>query len=182
MFNIGDFIANMNSRNFAKTALFDVIITPPPSLQSDVAMMYQLTYRCESTDMPGRNVLTYDSILYGLPTKFAYGSSMNEIQLSFILSEDYTEKEFFEQWIDKITGNYRNGEITQNMFEIGYYKDYIGTMLIRNYTETGEVSKETELFEAYPINIGNVQLNWQNGAEIAKLPVTIAYKYYVNKE
>lgn len=182
MFNIADFIATLNEGNFAKTALFDVIVTPPRTMSTDMGELYDLTYRCEATDLPGRNVLTYDSIIYGLPTKIAYGSSVNDVTLSFILSEDYREKIFFETWIDKITGNYRTGEVSQNMFEIGYYKEYIGGLLIRNYSETGEVVKETELVEAYPINIGNVSLNWQNGAEIAKLPVTFAYRYYVDKE
>lgn len=178
--NINDFIAQISNGNLAKPSLFDVIVTPPTQLLQN-SSSYDLMYRCESIDLPGRNVLTSDYTIYGLSKKIGYGSTVNDINLSFILSEDYNEKLFFESWVDLITGSYRTGDVSQNMFEIGYYKDYVGTIVLRNYDETGQESKRTTFYEAYPTNIGNVSLSWADGSTIAKLPVQIFYRYYIEE-
>lgn len=180
MFSIRDFLSEINQGGVAYQSNFVVYTTRPGSKPSD---SYDLTFRCEATDLPGRNIQTTENAtIYGVPIKIAYAANYAEIPMAVILSEDYREKEFFEAWQDKMVGNHRNGEMSQSMFDLGYYKDYIGTFQIRCFSPTGELTYSLSLRDAYPVSIGPVNLSWDQGNSIAKLPISIAYRFYTNDE
>ena len=179
IFNIADFLANLDSAGLAKTSHFKVVITRPGGGSAGDSI--DLAFRCEASELPGRAIYTHDDMIWGIARKNPYGSSVQEITLTFICSEDYWEKNYFESWMDDIVGPYRNGDIHEDMYAIGYYKEIVGTVLIDCYSETGEITYTVELRDAYPIAIGNIQLHWHDGSQISRLPVQFNFRYYVNE-
>lgn len=139
-----------------------------------------ITMRCAGAEVPGRHIMTTDYKVYGPSSRIGYDTQFNDMRLKIILSEDLREKEYFESWMDKIVGSYRNN-ISQNMYEIGYYDEYVGTATITNFTTTEEKSEETRLFECFPITLGEIQLDWSFN-DIAYLPVSLAYRYYTKEQ
>lgn len=173
MFNISEFRANLDKNGIYKTSNFEVIINQGTLDTRD------LVYRCQSTDLPGRSMQTLDLKTAGPIQKIVYESIFTDITLNFICSADLREKDFFEKWQDIMVGEYR--EASQNsptMFDIGYFDNYIGTIKINTFDETGEKKNSYTLIEAYPTSVGNVSLSWQNNSEIAILPVTFTFTYF----
>lgn len=177
-FNINEFSSHLNSKKLAKSSLFDVRINRPFS--PDTGIERDLTMRCIATDLPGSNINTLDHSYAGPTHKIATGSSFLDQNFSILLSEDMSEKKYFEEWKTKIVGNYSTGQMSPNMFNIGYYSEYIGSVVITTYKETGEKSYSVKLHEAFPIMINSMPLAWAT-TDFLVLPVTFAFRFYTEE-
>lgn len=170
--NIQRFMSNMSQKPPAKSSHFDVIITAKIGGNSD------LTLRAENVSLPGRAVSTTDFFDVGPTRKMGYSAVYLESAISFILSDDYNEKEYFDKWTDVIVGSHRvQRNPGGNRFNAGYYDDYKGTVEILNYSESGGPTYRTKLIEAWPSVISPIQLDW-GSSDFAKLNVTFTYRYY----
>ena len=170
--NIQRFMSNLSQKPPARTSHFDVIITSKIGGKSD------LTLRAENVSLPGRAVATTDFFDVGPTRKMGYSAVYLESAISFILSDDYNEKEYFDKWVDVITGPHRTKRSPGgNRFNAGYYDDYKGTVEIWNYDENSRATYRTKLIEAWPSVISPVQLDW-GSSDFAKLNVTFTYRYY----
>jgi hypothetical protein len=178
--NLNEFVGSINYSGVSRTSYFDVLVKKPEGVGNDEAR--DMVMRINSVDLPGRNVATEESMYSGYPHKIATGATVSELNCTIILSEDLREKEFFETWIDKIVGPHRTGELTGNMFNLGYYNSYIGEAEITNYNELNEPRYRVKLIDAYPTTIGNVSLTWDSGNEINILPVAFTYRYYTTEK
>jgi hypothetical protein len=178
-FNINEFNAEINKHGIVKATNFDVSIFGPVA---DGDAQRRMQMRCLETPLPGRQAQTQETSYWGPNKKYATGVLYNDITLRFILSEDFKEMEYFEKWMDKIVGKHRKGNPGPNMYDLGFYVDYVGTIEITTYNDVGKVKRTTTLIEAWPLNIGvGVQLSWQNGQEILTYPVDFCFKYYKTK-
>ena len=61
-----------------------------------------------------------------------------------------------------------------------YYEDYIGAVQIFQLDENNNRKYGVELVEAFPKTIGAMTLDYSNGNEINKLPVTFSYRWWKN--
>ena len=183
-FNVNEIVTAINKTGIAKTSHFEVQITGA-GLGDEESLMS----RADSVDIPGRSLMTAEHKFYnyGPLTKLPYGGqTYTDVTVSFILSEDMREKEYFEIWQNNIvnTGAFETGSsqsdfygYTQSKFNPKYFEDYIGTLVIRQYGENGELRSIYTLNEAYPIIINPISMSWSQ-TEIAKLSVTFAYRNY----
>ena len=170
--NLKRFMTTMNQQPPAKTSNFDVQIFSP------IGSVNDLTFRAESVSLPGRSVATSDYMDVGPVTKVGYSAIYLETAIGFILSERYNEKEYFDQWIDAVVGPHRvKSSPGGNKFNSGYYDSYAGSIVIQNYSTTGQPTYKTKLIEAFPITISPVQLDWGTD-DISKLNITFTYRYY----
>ena len=177
-FNINNFRAELSRSGISKTSLYEVFIFGPSNI-SNFDVERGVSLRAIQTDLPNRAIQTIDYKISGPGYKIGYDSLFSELNMSLILSEDHKEKIYMEEWQDLIVGSYRTGEISQQMFEIGFYDDYKGKIIIRNFNDVGDIVSEIELIDCYPSAIGNISLSWQS-TEIALLPVTFTYRYIKN--
>jgi hypothetical protein len=186
-FSINDFTASF-TKGLAKTTNFEVLITrggasiPSPN-STNAAAAADMIMRIDGVDKPGRMVTVAGRSIYayGPEQHRASGTSFNDITLSVILSEDFSECEYFEKWIDDMVGPYRTLHGKQpTMFDIQYLTDYQGTVTITCYTETGDVGYQLNLIEAFPVEISPIKLSWSGDEVIAKLDVKFTYYYYTD--
>ena len=91
-------------------------------------------------------------------------------------------EKLFQEWQDLAVSDYRQENISTEMFDIGYYDDYVGSVEINQYDALGNKTWTTRLVEAFPSIIGDVALDWNNGTEILVLPVSFSFRYYTDKE
>ena len=130
MFNINEFLSNINKYGIAKAENFSVLISRPNGNLGDERDM---TFRADSCEIPGIEVGVYESKYHGLPYKMATEPTLADIPITFILSEDLREKLYFQNWIDSIYGDIRRSKNSPTMYNLKYYKEYIGTVDITLY-------------------------------------------------
>jgi hypothetical protein len=127
-----------------------------------------MTFRCMSSQLPGENIATAERKTNGSPRKVGYGLTELDLSMTVILSASMMERDFFVLWQDLVY----NKEF-QNPY---YYDDYIGSVIIRMFSHTGEISAEYELMEAYPISVSPVELSWDSQNQMATFNVEWSYR------
>ena len=129
--------------------------------------------RCESISMPGRNMdSTPDTNIYGPEREIVTGYSFGDINAIFQCSSDMREKKYWETW-QRLTFNPKT-------FDIGYYKDYVGTVDIHTLDEQERRRYGVRLVEAWPKTIGAQSLGYADNNTYQTVDITIAYRYWVN--
>jgi len=153
---------------------YDVIFTGTPVtfLRGE-----ELSMRCESFAFPSQNIeTTQDNILPGPIREHAFSVNYGEVTGTFLCSYDLAEKRFFEDWQRKI--------FDPNSFKINYYKDYVGEIEVKQYTQRPadgalETYYKVKLFEAFPKSITQLDVGTSNGEF---LRVSVAFQYHHWKE
>jgi hypothetical protein len=177
-FNINEFLAYLDDGGVAKTSHFQVQIFAP---EGDINQMRDMMYRADSVTMPGRSIGSTEHSFYGPTRKYGNDSLFKEVEITFILSEDLNEKLFFEEWQDLVVGPYRTGDTSDSAYDIGFYEDYVGSIIIRHFNDSGDMTFSKKLIEAYPIAVGDLERDWENGAQIMRLSVTFTYRFFLDE-
>lgn len=181
-FNVQNIVSSLNKQGVAKTSHFEVQLTSPFGSSDERDMMY----RADAAELPGRTMTTVDGYKpsnYGPMTKIAYGQLYADITVTFLLSEDLREKEYFEIWQNSMvnTGAFEESGgragYANSKFNPNYYDNYVGSMVIRQYGSGGELRTIHTFNEVMPTIMQPIQMNW-NDDGMAKLTVTFAYRNY----
>lgn len=130
---------------------------------SDPAIMTAL---CMDANMPGRQTLTRDRV-YGLQRrKIAYGFAQDDVSMTFLLTNDYLVKKYFENW--------KQLAVNQNSLEINYHEDYVCDVTIDQLDTNENIVYSCKLKEAFPTTLQTIQFNNEpNG--ILQLNVQLSY-------
>lgn len=155
----------------ARGHLFDVNIPVPLSLIPYVSSAKQLTYRCESAQLPGRTFATMEQKTYGPIEKFPYLTTYTDIDLTFIVDGDMQQRLLFDAWLNYINPQYNNN--------FRYKSDYSTVITVNQYNSTNELVYSVNLYDAYPISMNQLDLDW-SAEGYHKLSVTFAYTYWQN--
>lgn len=170
MFKPDDFLANFaKHKDFAKVSKFHVEITKPSAFIAGDVDFRDLRFQCEAAELPGYNINTVDARIYGVPAPVASFASFNDITLTFICAGDLWEKKLFDYWLNLI--------IPVNNYHLRYKNEYVSKINIKQYYETGEPSYIVSLWNAFPITLSPLTLNWGDDG-IHKLSVTFKYDYW----
>lgn len=184
---VGSFWQRMTSRGGgpAKPSRFLIQIIPPNferassrsriQYPDDMNRLKDLTFQCESAELPGRNMSTSDILIAGPSIKLPYTSNYNDINFTFYCTNDMYEKRIFDDWMNVICSRDQN--------TLSYREDYSTTIGIFQYDEGGDkrpwpaLTYGVKLIDAYPISINQLNLSWSDD-NIHKLSVTFAYTQY----
>lgn len=184
-FNINNLVSSINKTGVAKASHFEVQITGVGNTNDEE----QLMSRAETVELPGRTLMTAEHKFhnYGPINKVPYGGQIyGDSTISFIMSEDMREKEYFEYWQNRIvnTGAFEVGSANkdfygyvQSKFNTKYFDEYLGVVNIRQYGSAGDIRSIYTLNEAYPIIINPISMSWASD-EIVRLSVTFVYRNY----
>lgn len=136
------------------------------------------TFRCEKADIPGRTVATIDDVGSGPALKIPYDVNYNDAEITIICGNDFTERKFFEKWIDSIVLPFDNVHAGL----IKYYDNYAkgNKLYIRQISEAGRTLLEYTLHDIYPISISPMNLSWEESNTYQRFNVTLNYRYYDN--
>ena len=173
MFNVNEFLSEINKGGIAKNNAFTVDLRLPAGL-NDTGIARSMRLRADTTDLPGKVIQTADYRTdYGPQRKIGYMVGYLDINITFILSENFKEKALLEVWQNAVVA----GDGTK--FDVGYYKDYATDVKISMY---GVADKDNPvfsmtLFEAYPVTVNPIGLSWDQD-EAAKVTAQFAYRYH----
>ena len=190
--------------NVARPTTYMVKFTPPSAVQSFMAergVSYtsrgeDFELACSVIKTPSTSFLThavsadYHGVTQEIPYRRAYE---NEIGLTFYVDYNYEIVEFFEGWVDYISGlgstltreEYRS---PQAFYRQNYYNDYASSSLFLTKFERSYVSPleagvqkymEYEMIQAYPKAINSMELGYAQKDSLLTLDVTFGYTRYV---
>lgn len=177
---IDEIIAQIISAGFANPSKYRVDIfrnTPitgslvgvnNPSTQA--AGFRHFSINCEMAALPGVGLTTSDRRYYGPARKMPYNILHNDLNLSFYCSEDHRERKYFDEWVDQIAD--------MDTFEMGFYDDYVSTVVITNFDNSNRVSLQMKILEAYPLSVTPIDLGYSNMSTQEKVMVNFAYYKY----
>jgi hypothetical protein len=159
------------TKDIARPNRFDVSIPIPLVLLPYFSSARSLNYRCENATLPGRTFATTEQKTYGPIEKFPYLTTYTDIDLTFIVDDDMQQKIFFDGWMDYINPLYN--------YNIRYKSDYTTAITINQYDVQNKLTYSVNLYDAYPISINQMDLDWSNDGH-HKLVVTFAYTTWQN--
>jgi hypothetical protein len=171
--NLATAVATLHAENgYAVPNRFEVIILAPPKMTNS-AEQKRVSLRCESINLPGRNLnSTTDSNIYGPTREVVNGVTYAEdINMSFQASSGLEERVFFEKWQELA--------FHERSWNVGYYKDYVSEGIDIYLLDRQDNRRfGIKLMEAFPKTIGPTELNQGSNNELIKLAVTFSFRYW----
>jgi hypothetical protein len=169
--NISEFKSSF-TKDLARPNKFQVNIPVPLTLIPYVNNAKNLVYRCENANLPGRMFATTEQKIGSNPVeKYPYLTTYNDLALTFIVDDDMNQKVFFDAWMNFINPTYN--------YNFRYKGDYATVITINQYDVTNKVSYSINLYDAYPVSLEALDLDWAMDG-YHKLRVTFAYTYWQN--
>lgn len=170
MSTLNDFIAQVKTIGMARTNRFNVIITPPQSLNriGNTGLQSILLF-CDQVQIPGLNLATIQNRTYGEFREVPYEKLFGDIQMSFYVDNNLSVKSLFDDWMGLIQNP------SSRTFE--YYDNYVTDMQIEVEDTANRIRHRTNVYEAYPKTIAPIQLDYAS-KDVMKMQVTMQYKYW----
>lgn len=187
-FNVADFRAQISNSKFGGIALsnkFVVQISRPHQRKSSVFFgdgdsfptTEQLTFFCKTTNLPGKTINTVDNkpYAYGQVNKMPLSRSNDSLTTTFFGDSNYLIMGFFQRWLNFIVQD--GGEVFSNRGyrEVAYKEDYACTIEIIGYDYDSQKKITYTLYEAYPTQIGAVQMGWEQNDTTIQIPIEFTY-------
>jgi hypothetical protein len=168
---LNDFLSTFNTEDggYAVPNRFEVLITRPGTSANENR---QVSMRCESINLPGRNLNSAtDTNIYGPTREIVDGVTYAEdISMTFQASSGLEERTFFEDW--------QSLAFDERSWNVGYYNDYISTVDIYILDRQNQRRFGLKLHEAFPKTIGATELSQAANNELIKLAVTFSFRYW----
>jgi hypothetical protein len=165
-----DVISNqLKSGDYARSNLFEVEILIPSIVPDTMRFMVK------SASLPGKQLGEVDVKRFGATFKMANDVILSNVTLTIMCSKDMRERDFFETWISYIHGGDPSDLDSPMNYRMGYYDDYIHNIRVTSFDRKLDEAYAIELREAWPNNMGEVALSWDN-SEIATFTVGLTYR------
>lgn len=182
-FNINEMLGTISDVNgLTRSAKFFCEIYPP----SNVGIDRSIYFLCENAMLPGLGLQTEEVKMFGYGTaeKRPYGIAFNDVPVTFLSDANGKVFKFFHKWLQSIY-NF-NGSTNPNATSTSglpsgsfeYPNSYYGTVQISHFDEASNEVITFKLNEAYPISVGDIQVDWGMSDQIMRIPVSFAYTYW----
>jgi hypothetical protein len=160
------------SKDLSRANKFDVLVPIPPVLLPYFKSVRTLRFRCENAQLPGKTFSTTEQKFGSAPVeKYPYQTAFTDIDLTFMIDDDMQQKLLFDGWMNYISPVYN--------FNTRYKSDYTTAITINQYDVKNEISYSVNLYDAYPVAMNQLDLDWSNDG-YHKLVVTFAYTNWQN--
>lgn len=123
---------------------------------------------CSSVELPGVNIDTVDAKYNGHGIKIATGTSKDDINVQFLLTEDMVEYQTINMW--------KNLIVDSRTKKVGYFKDYKTDITVQVLSHKDEVVYSVTLQDAYPTLINSVQFDKQESDNFLQIGMAFTYR------
>jgi hypothetical protein len=163
--------------------LFVVTITLSSNLQSrlnlseDNNILPDLRFLCKSAVIPSMQISTNNIAPQNIGMIERRPVTMEQydlLPLQFMMDSDFRTYKFFNRWIQTIVNHNDENPVGNGVYYATYKDNIVSTVTIEVFSEN-EKSYEVQLHNAFPINLGEIGLSWENSAEVMTLPIAFTY-------
>ena len=130
---------------------------------------------CKSCTLPGKRISTTEATHNHNLSKKPYSAATDEVTMSFIMTNDYYIKKYFDMWQEMIV------DTSSKHYKTFYKKEYSTDVTIQQLSASNDVipGYTIELMNAYPIQVGAVELNNESDG-LMEINVTWEYDNFVS--
>ena len=122
---------------------------------------------CDSVSIPGKQISTIDYQSVRQSVKVPYGTVQDDVDLGFLLTNDYHMKTVFDKWINSI--------VDADKYCIAYKKDVTCDVVIQQLDEQDTPIYGVKLEGAFPVSMSNIELSNQSENTVQRLNVSFTY-------
>ena len=122
---------------------------------------------CDSVSIPGKQISTIDYQSVRQSVKVPYGTVQDDVELGFLLTNDYHMKTVFDKWINSI--------VDAEKYCVAYKKDITCDVVIQQLDEQDTPIYGVKLEGAFPVSMSNIELSNQSENTIQRLNVSFTY-------
>ncbi len=180
------FMSEMRSNGIARTNLFDVTIPVPSMLlyeRTTSTIDRKLELYAESAQLPGVNIQTDNIKTFGVGPMEAmpYSIQTNDLTLTFLGDGKGLVYKFFYQWLHGIVrGDTPVTVDTVSMnnlspYEVEFKDQYSVDLTLRSYNEQAQIIFEYKIYGAFPKNLPDISLSWQDQSNYMQFGITFSY-------
>jgi hypothetical protein len=125
---------------------------------------------CQSCTLPGKRIATTEATHNHNVSKKPYSMMTEEVTMSFLLTNDYYIKKYFDLWQEMIIDS------SHEHYKAFYKRDYSSDIIIQQLSTASDLvpGYTVKLENAYPIQIASVELG---SASEALLEVSVTWEY-----
>ncbi len=171
-----------------------------PSLPGFSRASDPLNVLCTNASIPSKQILTTDRRIGMEFEKIAYGYAVDDVSLTFLLTNDYYVKRYFDRWKDFIINedrqiaNYKNSyqakvvihqlsnSIPRTAFDIQIgslpigidVTNFLNSLTAKSGINVGKSVYSVELIDAFPTTISAIEFNNQPDAFV-ELSIQMSY-------
>jgi len=188
-FSLNKFSAKLADPHIAslwQPSRFCVKIYPGTNASAQVRNNIEnMTFLCNSAALPGVQIITSDHRRQNMGTfdRRPFGVQVTDIPLTFMLDGAGVIQSLFRNWTNDIVNySYKGGEHLQTdnndkyLFEVGYKKDYACEVDIFCLDVKQENIIIYHLYEAFPMQVGDVTAAWSETDSFGVLPVQFTFR------
>ena len=122
---------------------------------------------CDSVSIPGKQISTIDYQSVRQSVKVPYGTVQDDVELGFLLTNDYHMKTVFDKWINSI--------VDAEKYCVAYKKDITCDVVIQQLDEQDTPIYGVKLEGAFPVSMSNIELSNQSENTVQRLNVSFTY-------
>ena len=132
-----------------------------------------IEFLASAASLPGKSFTTTTHRMYGFGLEVPYEAKYEPVQLTFLNTNDYSPRTFFEDWMANIA---RIGS-----YNMHYYNDFISTVKIHAYDDQDIKRYSCELVESYPKSMSAIEMGW-DGVDVQTFTVDIQYSWWISSK
>lgn len=172
MANIADFKAQLVGGG-ARANQFRVELSFPSFVTLGVVAGAQAQFLCNAAQLPASTIDPITVLYRGRPVNFAGERTFAPWTISIYNDTNFNIRNALEQWSNGIQNNGATDGITN---PLNYQVDLSVHQLDRN----GAVVKTYKFVDAFPTEVGDIQLGYDQGNAIETFNATFNYNYWVS--
>lgn len=144
------------------------------SMFTDQSEKTSIMLNCSSASFPGTVLGTNENDYFGLAFNYPSDYKFTALDLEFYVDVDFTEKKFFQKWLDSIydtqTGRW------------SFLDQYAKGVSIISLDLQSKPRYKIELEDAYPVNVGQINVGHDLRNQVATLPVTLQFYRMIQRD
>jgi hypothetical protein len=173
-FNIAAFKTNGLVYGGARPSLFNIFLSVPIGIGIDNVSVDKFRFVARSAALPEMQVSPIEVPYFGRKIKVAGERAFQNWSVTVMNDEDFAVRSMFELWnnsINRLVSNVRNPTLAA--------EQYKADLEIVQYSVDGSTLRSYQLIGAFPANVSNIQMDWENANQFETFTVEFAYDYWV---
>lgn len=179
--------------DFYKKAAFTEINNGGLSVPKS-SLVLEGSFRTMSGSLPGLQLNTSSIRRYtvGMEERNPVSAAVIDQQFTIIGDSQGIIHGFYYSWLNNIvtSNKYKATETSQGRpgiddyrypGSVSYREDYTSEIAIIVYDEKLETAMSIQLYNAYPVAIGDIQIGWSNSNDFMQIPVTFTFTHWAHR-
>ena len=171
-FTISEFRGKALNNAGARANLFDVTMIGAAAAGLNAS---EFTFACKAAAIPAMTVGTIDVPYFGRVIKVPGNKTFDNWTVTIINDEGFDIRSGMEEWMSSMGSHLGNINTSTN-------ENLYGTGTVKQYPKTGGTTAiaQYDFVNIFPVNVGEIALDWSSNDAIEEFTVEFAYDYWTH--